>query len=60
VETGKVPEISIYAERRGESVRLWFQDNGIGIAEEAVPHFSTRLREISGHRSRPGTGEKSG
>lgn len=34
VETGKVPEVSIYAEPRGQSVRLRFKDNGIGISEE--------------------------
>jgi signal transduction histidine kinase len=54
VETGKVPAISIYAERRGESVRLWFQDNGIGIAEE----FHPRLFHIfqRGSERYPGTG----
>ncbi len=34
VAPGVVPRIEIFAEDRGESVRLWFADNGIGIAPE--------------------------
>jgi PAS domain S-box-containing protein len=35
VPPGKVPTVRIWAERRGEEyVRLWFEDNGIGIAKE--------------------------
>lgn len=34
VPRGRVPEIVIRAERRAECVRLWFEDNGIGIPPE--------------------------
>lgn len=54
VEAGRVPEVSIYAEPRSEWVRLWFQDNGIGIAEG----FHRRLFHIfqRGTEEYPGTG----
>ena len=32
VAPGVKPRVRIWAERRGETVRLWFEDNGIGIA----------------------------
>jgi signal transduction histidine kinase len=34
VAPGVLPKVRIRAERRGESVRLWVDDNGIGIAPE--------------------------
>jgi signal transduction histidine kinase len=37
VEAGQLPEVSIFAELRGEFVRIWFEDNGIGIASEFQP-----------------------
>jgi signal transduction histidine kinase/uncharacterized protein YoxC len=39
VEPGNTPRVTIRAERRGEMVRLWFEDNGIGIA----PALQSRL-----------------
>jgi signal transduction histidine kinase len=35
VQPGKVPEVRVYAETRGPFVRLWFEDNGIGIPKQA-------------------------
>lgn len=32
IAPGTLPRVRVWAERRGESVRLWFCDNGIGIA----------------------------
>jgi signal transduction histidine kinase len=37
VEAGQLPEVSIFAELQGEFVRIWFEDNGIGIASEFQP-----------------------
>ncbi len=34
VPRGRVPEVTIRAETRDDVVRLWFEDNGIGIAPE--------------------------
>ncbi|HTL55117.1 MAG TPA: PAS domain S-box protein [Candidatus Limnocylindrales bacterium] len=34
VEFGKTPQVSISAERRGDYVRVWVKDNGIGISPE--------------------------
>jgi PAS domain S-box-containing protein len=34
VQPGKVPHVRVWAEPRGDFVRLWFEDNGIGIPEE--------------------------
>ena len=34
VPRGRVPEVTIRSERRDGHVRLWFEDNGIGIAPE--------------------------
>ena len=34
VEPGKVPHVHIYGEPNGETVRIWFADNGIGIPQE--------------------------
>jgi len=34
VKPGTVPEIKVRAEDRGTAVRLWIEDNGIGIAPE--------------------------
>ena len=33
VAPGKRPEVRIRTESRGDSVRLWFEDNGVGISE---------------------------
>jgi signal transduction histidine kinase len=34
VDPGVVPKVRLRADRRGENVRLWVDDNGIGIAPE--------------------------
>jgi signal transduction histidine kinase len=36
VPAGKVPEVEISAETRAEMVRVWVQDNGVGIKPEHV------------------------
>jgi signal transduction histidine kinase len=35
VQPGKVPEVRVRAETREAFVRLWFEDNGIGIPKQA-------------------------
>lgn len=34
VPKGKTPQVRVWAERREENVRLWIEDNGIGISPE--------------------------
>jgi PAS domain S-box-containing protein len=34
VAPGKRPEVRIHTEARGDRVRLWFEDNGVGIPEK--------------------------
>ncbi len=34
VKPGATPQVRIFAEKRGDIVRLWIEDNGIGIAPE--------------------------
>ncbi len=34
VKPGKVPHVRIWTETRGDFVRFWFEDNGIGIPKE--------------------------
>ncbi|HYG34193.1 MAG TPA: ATP-binding protein, partial [Clostridia bacterium] len=50
----QTPRVRIWAEARGAMVRLWFEDNGIGIPKS----FQPRVFEMfsRGHRSYDGTG----
>lgn len=56
VAPGVQPRIRIHTERRGEFVRLWIADNGIGIE----PHYQARLFEVferlHGRQQYEGTG----
>ena len=56
VPLGRAPEIRIRAEELGQSVRLWVEDNGIGVPagqEERIFKVFERLAEGA---ARPGTG----
>jgi signal transduction histidine kinase len=56
VKPGDTPRLYIWAERREMAVRLWIQDNGIGIApehQERVFHVFERLHASQDY---PGTG----
>ncbi len=54
VQPGKVPKVRIWAENRGEYVRLWFEDNGIGIAKRHQEQIFVMFQRLS--RSYEGTG----
>lgn len=50
------PEVEIRAERRGDSVRLWVQDNGIGIEVEHQERIFRVFERLHGVETYPGTG----
>ncbi|PYK63044.1 MAG: hypothetical protein DME21_04310 [Verrucomicrobia bacterium] len=51
VVRGKQPRLIVKSEALGDEVRLWFEDNGIGIAQ----HMEERLFGIFQQLHRPGT-----
>jgi signal transduction histidine kinase len=53
---GKRPEVRIRAEERGERVRLWVEDNGIGIAPEHREKIFRVFERLHGVETYPGTG----
>jgi signal transduction histidine kinase len=53
---GKRPEVRIRAEERGERVRLWVEDNGIGIAPEHRERIFRVFERLHGVEAYPGTG----
>jgi signal transduction histidine kinase len=55
VAPDQVPSVTLRAERRGESVRLWVEDNGIGIPEEDIGKLFNMFRRLNPNEY-PGTG----
>ncbi len=39
VKPGELPEIRIWAEKRGIGERIWVEDNGIGISKDLLPRL---------------------
>jgi PAS domain S-box-containing protein len=56
VAPGVPPRVRVWAEPRGESVRLWVEDNGIGIAPEHRERIFKVFERLHGEESYPGTG----
>jgi PAS domain S-box-containing protein len=54
VEPGVVPIVKIWGEEHGEFVRLWVQDNGIGIPSDQQEHVFELFQRLS--QSHEGTG----
>ena len=56
VEDGTPPRIRISAEEREAAVRVWVEDNGIGISEEHQERIFGLFQRLHGSRDFPGTG----
>ncbi|MEP0983849.1 ATP-binding protein [Leptolyngbya sp. FACHB-17] len=56
VAPGVQPQIRIWSERRDQFVRLWVEDNGIGIAPQYYDQIFRIFERLHGVESYPGTG----
>jgi signal transduction histidine kinase len=56
VEAGVQPCVRIWAEENAATVRLWIQDNGIGIASEHQQRIFRVFERLHGSEQYPGTG----
>jgi signal transduction histidine kinase len=56
VASGTRPQVKVWTEERGERVRLWVEDNGIGIDPEYQARIFRVFERLHGVESYPGTG----
>jgi PAS domain S-box-containing protein len=56
VAPDRVPQIKIYTTQEGGYVRLWIQDNGIGIASEHHEKIFGLFQRLHDNQTYPGTG----
>ena len=56
IPKGVAPQVRIRAEDQGEFVRLWVEDNGIGIAPEHQQRIFRIFERLHGVETYPGTG----
>jgi signal transduction histidine kinase len=53
---GVTPRVRIRAEPRGDEVRLWIEDNGVGIPADQVEKIFRTFERLTQTQARPGTG----
>ena len=56
VSPGSQPCVRVWAERSSKWVRLWVEDNGIGIAKENQERIFRVFERLHGIEKYPGTG----
>jgi len=56
VAPGTIPRVRVWSEVRGENVRLWFEDNGIGIRPEHQRRIFVMFERINPSGQYDGTG----
>jgi len=56
VAPGVTPQVTLRAEDHGERVKLWVEDNGIGIAPEYQERIFRIVERLHGIEAYPGTG----
>ena len=50
------PRILVRSEARGNEVRLWFEDNGIGIDKDSQARLFGIFQQLHPSKAYPGTG----
>jgi signal transduction histidine kinase len=56
VPAGTRPQVRVWAEERDEFIRLWIEDNGIGITEEGVSRIFNMFQRLNPAGEFAGTG----
>ncbi|MGO9211802.1 MAG: sensor histidine kinase, partial [Terriglobales bacterium] len=54
--SGTRPQVRVFAEARDRSIRLWMEDNGLGIAPEHLQRIFLPFERLHGPAPYPGTG----
>lgn len=56
VEHGSAPKIHVRSEQRGGRLRLWVEDNGLGVAPEHAERIFRVFERLHAQEAYPGTG----